>query len=127
MFLNSFQTLVIEPVPDKVPEFYESVLVKEERTILDSKGNKVRTETVEVPRKRLIENKEFLLDGITVDLFDVETSQKVGNNLHVMSGSFYDVPLDDRSDVIEQINNSLDSIESQLNASNNDSSTINFD
>ena len=127
MFLNSFQQQVIVPIPDKFPDFYQCVLESEERTILDANGNKVRTENVDVPRLKKLTTKDFVLDGITTDLFDVETSQKVGQNLQVMTGSFFGVSLDDRSDVEAQINSTLDSIENQISQSQNNSDSIKFD
>ena len=52
-------------------------------------------------------------------MFDVETSQKVGTNLHVISKPFFGVDIDQRGDIEAQIDAQLDAFDASLNSQAN--------
>ena len=125
MRINSFQP-VCTPVPQPVPSFFVTELVTEERKIYDENGNVKSTYNVDVSRRKKLQSRDFVLEGVTTDMFDVETSQKVGTNLHVISRPFYGVDIDSRDDIEAQIDFQLDAFDASLKNSN-DVKPINFE
>ena len=124
MRINSFGEPCV-PVPDQPRSFMMSVLEDEERAILRPDGKSVIKEVVSVSRRKPIPHEVFENRGITCDLFGVEVSQKAGVQLHEFTSQFYGVSLESREALENLVNLGLDSIESQLNQSNN--SSINFE
>ena len=125
MVINSFQP-ACTPVPQRVPSFYASELVTEERKLYDENGKVKSTYNVDVSRRKKLENKDFILNGVTVDMFDIETSQRVGSNLHVISQPFYGVDVDTRGDIEQQIDAQLDAFDASLNTNKENVESINF-
>ena len=125
MRINSFGDFACQPLPEPSPKFYASSLVDEERAVLGSDGKTISKEIVKVSRTRVIPKEEFMNEGVTCDLFNVETQLKAGVQLHEFTADFYGVPLDSREALENLVNSGLDSIESSL--SQQGSNDIKFD
>ena len=111
MKINSFSEEFCQPIPDKIPHFKKSIVVDEERAVLDRDGKTVTTEVVTVSRCVPIPREDFRHDGVTCDLFGVEVSQKAGVQLHEFTSQFYGVSLDSRESLENLVNAGLDVIE----------------